>query len=324
MLLHISRYSLGNLLTAVAGLVSFPFLARVFSVADYGLMNLVSVTLTALVTISKLGLQHSVVRYGSRVRTGTIQPDEKAFVSTAVLGIAATAALVALGWLVVVPLIPMAWLVGVRLRMLFGLVSILVFFQAVESALINLLRAQQRSGLYATYQVVAKYAGLGLIIASLLLVGRELLVFYSAQIVTAIAGVAFLCVALFRDGAGLPRPALGNFSAPIYKEMLRYGFPMMLGWELSGLMLSLGDRYVLQVLLGPGPLGTYAAAYNLCQYVEVVLLTPWAAAIMPMYVRLWEEGGEAPAGASSNGHFGTTHWLGYRLLRVYAPLARSC
>ena len=53
--------------------------------------------------------------------------------------------------------------------------------------------------------------------------------------------------------------------------MLRYGVPMMLGWELSGIVLSLGDRYVVQALLGSGPLGNYAAAYNLCQQAEAVL-----------------------------------------------------
>ena len=32
-------------------------------------------------------------------------------------------------------------------------------------------------------------------------------------------------------------------------------------------MLSVGDRYVVQALLGEESLGIYAAAYNLCQYV---------------------------------------------------------
>jgi len=294
LLLHLSQYSLGSLLTAVAGLVSFPFLTRIFSVSDYGLMNLVSATLTALVAVGKFGLQHSVVRFGSSIHGGSAERNGEEVVSTVVLGMAAMGTLVAVVWLAVVPHLTLVWSGDARLRILLGLVSALVVIQVVDSALTNLLRAQQRSGFLTTYQVVKKYVGLGLMIAALLLIRRDLYVFYSAQIALEAAGALVLGVVLFRKGSGLPRPTLAGFSMPLLKEMLRYGVPMMLGWELSGIILSLGDRYVIQTLLGPGPLGSYAAAYNLCQYVEVVLLTPWSLAIMPIYVRLWEEGGEGP------------------------------
>jgi O-antigen/teichoic acid export membrane protein len=41
-LVQASHYSLGSLLTMVAGLISFPLLTRVFSVEDYGLISLVA------------------------------------------------------------------------------------------------------------------------------------------------------------------------------------------------------------------------------------------------------------------------------------------
>jgi O-antigen/teichoic acid export membrane protein len=294
LLVHISHYSAGSLLIGLAGAISYPFLTRIFSVSDYGVMSLVSATLATLVTVSKLGLQHSVVRFGSQAAKDGSGPEAERFVSTAVFGIAATSCAVALPWLVLVAAIPSAWLGDVRLRALFSMISALVVFQAMESSLVNLLRAQQRTALFTTYQVVNKYLGLALIVTSLLFVGRNLTVFFTAQILSAAAATIVLGVALLRKGSGLPRPTLTAFSPPLFKQMLAYGIPMMIGVELSLLILSLGDRYVIQAVLGPAALGTYTAAYTLCQYVEMVLLTPWSLAIMPIYVRLWAEGGSNP------------------------------
>jgi hypothetical protein len=46
-----SHYSAANLLTTAAGLITFPLMTRIFTVADYGVMNLISATLTVSVAL---------------------------------------------------------------------------------------------------------------------------------------------------------------------------------------------------------------------------------------------------------------------------------
>jgi O-antigen/teichoic acid export membrane protein len=76
--------------------------------------------------------------------------------------------------------------------------------------------------------------------------------------------------------------------------MLQFGLPMMAGYELSAVILNVGDRYVIQGLAGGTALGVYAAAYNLCQYIETILTYPLSQAAVPIYTRMWEhEGPEA-------------------------------
>ena len=70
----------------------------------------------------------------------------------------------------------------------------------------------------------------------------------------------------------IPIPRAAEFSRPLYLELLRFGVPMMIGYELSGIVLSVGDRYVIEGLLGEAPLGLYGAAYNLCQYVQALVI----------------------------------------------------
>ncbi len=301
LLLAVSQYSLGSLFTALAGFVSFPFLTRIFSVSDYGIMNLISATLAVLVAVGKLGIQHAVVRFHSGAGTQEEKtPDRKCVVSTAVLGMALTGLIVGLAWCGFAELLPPAGLGDRRLRPLLMLIGFLITIQVLDSALVNLLRAEQRSATLTSYQVLKKYLGLSLMISSLLLVRRDLSVFYTAQVMAELTALLVLGWVVFRADSGLPRPSLRAFSAPLLTEMLRYGVPMMLGWEVAGIVLMLGDRYLVQGLLGPSRLGTYVAAYNLCQYVEAVLISPWGLAITPIYVRLFDKDGEEQARAFLN------------------------
>ena len=68
LLAHTSYYTIGSFLAALASIVSFPILARIFTVEDYGVLNLISTTLTVAVGVTKLGLQHSIVRFFGEIK----------------------------------------------------------------------------------------------------------------------------------------------------------------------------------------------------------------------------------------------------------------
>jgi len=67
----------------------------------------------------------------------------------------------------------------------------------------------------------------------------------------------------------------------------------MIAFEVFGITLASGDRFVIQHLLGEEAVGIYSAAFNLCEYIQLVLLASVGQAIVPMYMRLWEEKGES-------------------------------
>jgi O-antigen/teichoic acid export membrane protein len=140
------------------------------------------------------------------------------------------------------------------------------------------------------YQVAKKYLGLAFIIVALLIISRSLTAFYSATVLTdGIATVLLLWVLFNRTDRA--RPTSGEFSRPLYLELLGFGIPMMIGYEMSGIILSVGDRYVIDGMIGEGPLGLYSAAYNLCQYVQGLVIASVGQAIMPIYMQMWDQKG---------------------------------
>ena len=105
-----SHYSVASVLTTVAGLITFPILTRIFSVADYGLMNLVAATLTVAQALGKVGIQHSIIRYDSEIRAGKGRYTILQLYSTTAFGMLASALAVVLVIAIGAQIVPSHWL----------------------------------------------------------------------------------------------------------------------------------------------------------------------------------------------------------------------
>lgn len=286
LLKHASNYTIGNALMIVAGLVSFPILTRVLSVDEYGVMGLIATALTLLVALGKLGMQHATVRFYSEIQAGKRDVDGKAFVATVVYGMAAVGLVATVLWAIASQLVPAAWWSDARIRPLMLLTSVLIFVRVVDSAIVNQLRAQERSGTLMIYSVTRRYASLALLLAVLFWVAGNVWGFYAATIAGEALATIVMVVWLYRRDP----PRTADFSPPLFRVMLAFGIPMI-GYELSSIVLSMGDRYIIQHVLGTQELGIYSAAYNMCDYLKSLLFGSLVSAAQPMYMRYWEQQG---------------------------------
>jgi O-antigen/teichoic acid export membrane protein len=288
LLRHASNYSAGSLLVTIASLVSFPLFTRIFSVDEYGLMNLVAAGLTFIVGLGKLGIQHSIVRMHGEVAAGRSEWMLANFYATVLWGMVGVGLTVTVLWALVCQFAPATWWNDERARGLLLFTAVLVVVRVVHNSLINVLRAEMRSGAFAIYQVVVRYFGLGAIVVTLFFISRSLYGFYAATIVTEVLVLAVLGVWLLRHQNVSPR----GFSPTLFRAMAIFGAPM-LGFEVARNVLNVADRYMIQAMMGGEALGLYSAAYNMSEYVQMIAIASIGQAIVPMYVRLWEEKGEA-------------------------------
>lgn len=296
LLFQTSHYSVASILTLIGGLVTFPLLTRVFSVRDYGLISLLSATVAVGVAFGKAGLQHSIVRYFTEIDAGKSRYTMAQLYSTSIIGMTASALLVMVVLIAGSRLAPSSWLADERTRRLIAAVSILVVVQVLDSAMTNLLRANESSVALMKYQIVKKYLSLGLMVLAILAIAPTLTLFYSATIVAETLALGMLAWLLATAGRRV-RTTLAQFSRPLYRELLAMGLPMLIGYELAGLVLSIGDRYVINAVIGEEEVGLYSAAYNVCQYVQAVFIVSVGQAIQPIYMRMWDEEGAARTSA---------------------------
>jgi O-antigen/teichoic acid export membrane protein len=286
LLRHTSNYSVGTILVTVASVVSFPVFTRMFSVEEYGVLGLVNATLAIVLVLGKLGLQQSVVRFHAEIEAGKRAGDRISLFSTvfySMLGVGAVATVLSAALFLAVP---HSWWGATDAQYLAALAAPLILIRVLDSAMLNLMRAEQRSGLYSLYTVSRKYLALLLVLSTLFALSRSLRGFFVATIVGEGLAVGFIIVHYARQRV-LVR---ARFSWPLVAAMLGFGLPLLIS-EMSTQLLNVGGRYIINYQLGATALGSYAAAYNFCDYLQAVLTGAFAQALVPMYLRMWESDG---------------------------------
>lgn len=267
------------------GLITFPVLTRTLSVEDYGYIGLVAATVTVFVSLAKLGLQTALLRFYAAARVqGQAAVRDLLGNLTGLISLLLVLGLLfwlAYSWWLVPLLQPDS-----RLRYLFLLASLLVPIKIIHSMLNNLLQAEQRSALHGTLNVAQKFTYLICLLLVLWLFGlsadRVLLTMVTVEGALLMV-LAWCCLDYFRG-------VRGQLHRPTLEPMIRYGFPAMLG-ELTLVLLQTGDRYAIASLMDAAALGHYAAVANICMYLEWVLILSLQSAMLPHYLKLYEEKG---------------------------------
>jgi O-antigen/teichoic acid export membrane protein len=284
---HVRNYAWAEVAITVAGLLSFPILTRLLSVEDYGVMNLVASVLVLMVALGKLGVQHAALRNWAEVAAGKSAHDAVTFESTVLFGMAASGLLLTVIWAVLSGLIPESWWAEPHVSAVMLLAAPLIAVRVFDSALLNQLRAQERSAAMAWYSVLRRYAILLVIVGVLWFISSSVKAFYLASLAVELIAVLALLAWLYRSA---PRPSLTRFSKPLYGSLLVFGVPM-LGSEVASVVLMLGDRFIIQTHLDAESLGIYTASWNMCDYLRNALLGAMVAAAYPRCMHVWEQGG---------------------------------
>jgi len=289
LLIHVSNYSIGSLLVTLAGFISFPILTRLLSQADYGLLSLVGVTLTLLVALGKLGLQNPIIRFYSDAESNSDGWDLKKYYSTIIFSMLVIGLLITIFWALFVYVAPASMWNDDKLRFLFMVTSLLVLIRVMDSAFSNIFRARQKSRLLSTYRVIRRYTTLIFVIVTIFYISNSLLGLYLATILVELFSVVYLGYLLLKKNQFI---SLNSYSPLLLKQMLIFGIPLV-GHELAWVLHNTGDRYLIQWFMGAESLGAYAAAYNLSDYVRIIVIMSLYQALPPIYLKIWAKEGEA-------------------------------
>jgi O-antigen/teichoic acid export membrane protein len=270
------------------GFISLPIFTRVFSVADYGLIDFAGKILLLLTALSKMGLQNSALRFFDQKAFASDPQSSRRYYSTMFLGGILTSVIVAILFRAVSETFVRSR-IDAPLAGLFGFVSLLVVLRAMQSMLWSFLRIEERTKAYNVSIVAMKVATIVTVCLFLPWCGRSARTYFLGATAAELAIVAGLSWLVFPRGILNP----SQFQPALFRAGLAFGGPLIL-YELSSIVLDVGDRVLVRHYLGAGPLGLYSVAYGLSAQVNELLIVPLNLAIFPIYMRLWTlEGREA-------------------------------
>lgn len=285
---HLKNYASAGVVTAMVGLLTFPILTRNLSVAEYGIVGLITSSVTLFVAVGKLGVQHAVIRFFSQIKHANIGFSVAQMNSTVCAVFVLLASVTTVIWLLSGFFILPQFLQYENISFLFLLASGIVFVRLIGSAVMNFLRAQQRSGSVALAMSLSKFLNLSLIV--MVLFGATL---NPVTVITCLLIAEFCSIAYaFWQYRADFHFAGNDVSSKLAGAMLTYGLPLMI-LESLGLVLRLSDRYLIEAMLGVSSLGQYSASYNLTAYLDLIVLAALLQAVKPAYMNMWESEGEA-------------------------------
>lgn len=283
---HSSHYLAGRVVVMLLGFVSFPLFTRLFSVADYGTINLIANTVLLLTVVSKFGFQHAVQRYYPE-SAGAADPNVlRRYYSTLFYGTAIFAAVLSALFGVSV-FFGTARFLGISAVGTLLLACALVMIRSLRSMQMNLMQMENKTRLYNGVDILQKALSIAVICALLFFWKKTVFAFFLG--IVAVEGVILLQYLPVLGRRNLLSPSM--FDGAFLRGALRFSFPLMLA-EISWAVLDSGDRFFIQHYLGAQPLGFYAAAYGIAIYLQDVMMQPLQLSLFPICMKVWNSEGK--------------------------------
>ncbi len=279
-----SYYFISNVFVMLAGFISFPILTRIFTPEEYGVMSLVTITVSLGIGFSKFGLQHAALRYFSDFKENVIKLNMSYYYSTLFIGSLTISGLIVFSAFWITKLCLSGYL-NKSLQDLVLLIVLLIFVGALINILSMFLRADNRGALYSVFTIARRYGHLLLGIIIVVYIMENVRGLFIGFLISDVLLLIVLMLFFIR------KIKLTSISPSFLKEAVSYSFPLI--WmELSNMILNFGDRYLLQYYKGSESVGLYSAAYNVCNLSQSVLSVPLRLAVIPMYMSIWNKEGK--------------------------------
>ena len=266
---HTLIYGLGVILSRAISFIMLPVYTRFLTPADYGVMELIGMTLDFIAIIAGAQMAVGIFRYYHKADTDS---ERRAVVSTALLGMGLSYATVgAVTWLFANPLSTLVFGSAIH-GDLIRIASVTLAFQSLMTVPLAYARVRDRSMLFVLANFARLVIGLGFNILFLVFLGMGVKgVLLSSLIASTVVGL-WLAVGVLRD-VGF------HFSRAATRDLLRYGIPMI-ATSIATFITTFGDRYFLQAAGDTAAVGLYSLAYTFGFMLAVIGYVP--------FMQVWE------------------------------------
>ena len=282
---HFLRYSLGSVLVMLAGVVSFPVMARLLDYTQYGLLGIFDSVLLVLAAVFKFGGQHAALRFYPHRGGVSILAGYGAnqilipFLGSCLLWaiamfVFATAPQLAryahdaAGWLALASLLPTIWI----------------------SMMAALMMAQERSGLSVLVNAGSRWLNVMAVLGIVYFVSRTASGVYAGRLIVELFVAAVLGMWVWRQKVPM------RWRDRDWVQVLsgaRYGMPLMAN-EIAVVLLVTVDRLMLQDLTGSTEaVGVYSVGASLALQVSVMLHAALNISYFQVSIRQFETEGAA-------------------------------
>lgn len=264
-------YGIGNLATKLVGFILIPVYVKYFSISTYGVLALLEVTNSALVSILGLALTQALYRWYW----------DEAFITKrkSIFFTILSFLIVFLGSVIFISYFFITdfsfFIFGeIKFYNLIYLVIITSSLQIITQTISTLIQLQQKAILYTIVNVSTLVIQLLFTLYFITIKKTGLYGIYYAQIISFCFYIIFVFYYLIKN-------IEIKIDLLILKKMLAYSSPWLIS-NIAALIINISDRYFIRIFGEMGDLGIYQFGYKIANTVSVLIIASAQMAIFPM------------------------------------------
>lgn len=248
---HTIIYGAGILLGRIVSFIMLPIYTRYLTPADYGVLELLTITTDVISMIVGIGLTSTVMRFYSKYDS---QEEKNKVVSTALVMMFVPSLLINFICILLSDKFSTLVFGTADYTRYFQLSFIMLFLQAGVEIPMIFIRLKQDSTLFVVINFLKLILQLSLNIYFVVILKIGLAGILYSSLISSIVMTSFLTFYIIR-WIGFA------FSFPRCIEMLRFGYPLIF-WSLGSFILTFSDRYFLNIYSDLRTVGIYSLAYK--------------------------------------------------------------
>lgn len=278
----IARYSLSQLLPALTAFITTPILTNLFAPEEYGKWALTLSISSFLVALTASGLGSAVIRFypAYKARSSLTTFFSTISITTGVVTVAA-AAVASFILFLFRNFFPSA------LVEFLPLIVFIFIAQSIFTIYMAVMRAQERSSVFTTFQLLLNYGGLG--VGLLFVIGFNFRV--DGLLLGTLLTLILIVPSLFyfaTKGFGVQ---IRHFQMADALQMVDYALPLTLG-SVAMWGLRLSDLFIISFFSSERAVGLYTVSYNISSKSIELLVTLFLLSVSPLLMNTWERDGQ--------------------------------
>ena len=278
LLKHSSTYMLGVLGSQAVAFFLIPIYTRYLTPADYGVLELLQVTVGIIAPLSGMGLGTALLFFFSR--RDDVE-GRKEIISTTLIFLAATSSCLVLALILGANNFSSLLFHSDQYTFYFRLIFLALFFGTLEGIPMAVFRARGESRKYTLFALARFIVATGLYIYFIVGLHMGVLGILLGGLITS----AIFCAILLPQ---ITRGLKPRFSKSLLKEMLGYGLPLVPVAFLA-LIMAASDRYFLQIFCDSTEVGLYSLGYRFGGVLHGLVLGPFQLAWLPFLLSIRQE-----------------------------------
>jgi O-antigen/teichoic acid export membrane protein len=262
---HTLVYTGGIVIGKLASFIMLPIYTRFLTPSDYGVLELLGMTIDVIGMITGAGIVAGVFKFYHAVNTPA---EQRLVISTAGIGVAAAATITSCLGLLLAPQLCKIVFGSETYLFYLRLYFILYFLQNFEQVPLALLRAENRAVLFVSINTLKLVVVLSLNILFVVHLRMGINGVLASSIIT--TGI----VVLGETGYLVRRAGL-RFGSEVFRQMVRFGVPMI-PWWVGNFVLVFSDRYFLNYYRATAVVGIYSLAYKFAFLLHTLAFAPFS------------------------------------------------